>query len=527
MQIAQSLKYQWENFPLRSIIIIALALRLLASVFSQGYGMHDDHFIAIEEPWSWTQGEDYDGWLPGTKGEASEPSIYSFFYPGINYLLFETMHAIGIDNPKTKMFFIRLLHALFSLLTVYYGYKIAQHYSNDKNAKTVGLLLAIFWFMPFFGVRNLVEIIATPVLLASIWLVLKTNYLEHKKNLFFGPLLLAGLIAGLALSIRFQSVIFLGGIGLALLLQKRILQAIIFGIGGIIAFTVVQGIPDYFIWGEPFAVLKGYIEYNLAAKNEYGNQKNVFMYIELIPGLLIPPVGVFLFFGFFLKAKKHLLIFLPTLLFIAFHTYFPNRQERFILTIVPMVIILGAIGWNSFYEKSKWWAKHPKLYKGSYLFFWILNTILLVVVTFTYSKRSRVEAMHYFSKLDEPAYSVIIEDRGRKGHMMMPVFYAGNALNTLTITGINETYTRIFRPYSYIQYTHSSKVITYAKEYIPAKYVVFVEDINLEERVEAMKEYYPNLKFKKYIEPGLVDKIMKKLNPNNKNEDFYIYSTGN
>ena len=162
--------------PLQTILIIALITRLFAAVFSQGYGMHDDHFIAIEEPWSWTQNKDYDGWLPGTKGEASEPSIYSFFYPGINYLLFEGMDTIGIDNPKTKMFFIRLLLGLFSLLTVYYGYKITLLLSSKKNAEQVGLLLAIFWFMPFFGVRNLVEIIATPLLLAGTWIILKTNY---------------------------------------------------------------------------------------------------------------------------------------------------------------------------------------------------------------------------------------------------------------------------------------------------------------------------------------------------------------
>jgi hypothetical protein len=187
MKLVATLKNQWENHPLRSILLIAFLVRFVAAIFSQGYGMHDDHFIAIEEPWSWTQGMDYDGWLPGTKGEASEPSIYSFFYPGINYLLFEGMHAIGIENPKIKMFFIRLLLALFSLLVVYYGYKITEYYSDQKNARQVGVLLSILWFMPFFfGVRNLVEVIAIPTLLASTWMILKSNYLERKDKLLPG-----------------------------------------------------------------------------------------------------------------------------------------------------------------------------------------------------------------------------------------------------------------------------------------------------------------------------------------------------
>lgn len=515
----------WNNYPLRSILIIALTIRIIAALFSQGYGMHDDHFIAIEEPWSWTQNEDYDAWLPGTKGIDSEPNIYSFFYPGFNYVVFEAMDAIGLPNPKAKMMVLRLLLALLSTLTVFYGYKIAEKLSTAKNAKQVGLLLAIFWFLPFFGVRNMVEMIATPLLLGGTWLILKSNYLENKQKLLFGTFFISGLIIGLALSIRFQSIIYLGGIGLALLLQKRIGQAIIFGIGGLVSFAIIQGGLDYLIWDQPFAVLKGYIEYNLAASSEYGNQKNILMYIELIPGLLIPPIGAFLFFGFFLKIKNNLLVFLPAVLFLAFHTYFPNRQERFILTIVPMVIILGVIGWNSFYEKSNWWKKHIKLYSGFNKFFWIMNTLLLIVFTFTYSKKSRCEAMYYFWDKKEEVTSIIIDDTGRRETMMMPVFYAGKAINTLTISNWDSTDVELQKPYSYIQVCHSRDILADSSKVSTPQYVVFVEPINLEQRIELMKAYYPNLSKEGEVKPSVVDKVMKTLNPNNKNEDFYIYKT--
>jgi hypothetical protein len=526
MNFMDSLKNQWKNYPLRSIILIALALRIFAAIFSQGYGMHDDHFIAIEEPWSWTEGKDYDGWLPGTRGESSQPSIYSFFYPGINYLLFESMHAVGIENPKTKMFFIRLLLGLFSLLTVFYGYKITAHYSNQKNAKQVGLLLALFWFMPFFSVRNLVEVIATPVLLASTWLLIKTNYLEEKERKFLAIFFLSGIVAGISLSIRFQAGIYLAGMGLALLFQKRYIQTLVFAISGLLALVSIQGGLDYMIWGKPFVVLKGYIDYNLANKTAYGNQDNILMYVELIPGLLLPPIGAFLFFGFFLKAKKHLLVFLPSVLFLAFHTYFPNRQERFILTIIPMVIILGVIGWNAFAEKSKWWNKHQKILKACYTFFWVINTILLVAITLTYSKRSRVEAMHYFSKIPTEINSVLIDDTGRGQTMMMPVFYAGKAFNVVTVSEIDTNDTQYYNNLSYMHFTRSLKIFDQENGVEQPEYIVFVEDINLNKRIEIMKTYYPDLKFEAYISPSLTDRIMKKLNPNNKNEDFYIYKTG-
>lgn len=520
----QFIKSYWKQNPLKSILILAFVLRLVAAIFSQGYGMHDDHFVVIEEPWSWTQNQDYDGWLPGTRGEDAKPSIFSFFYPGINYITFEALDFIGIDNPKGQMFIIRLLLGLFSLLTVYYGYKIADYYANKKIAEKVGVLLALFWFMPFFSVRNLVEIVAIPPLLAGTWFIIKTQSSASTSKRALALYLFAGIITGISISIRFQSIVFIGGLGLVLLFYRKWIPAIVFGLGNLLIIGIIQGGIDYLIWGEPFATLKGYIEYNITHKNAYGNQGNYLMYLELIPGLLLPPVGLFIFIGFFMKAKKHLLLFLPTLLFIVFHTYFPNRQERFILTVIPMVIILGVIGWELFIEKSKWWNKHKGLDKGFRIFFWSLNTILLILLTFTYSKRSRVEAMYFFHNTDKQVNSVLIDDTGRKSNMMMPVMYAGHAINTVAISNYYPDSLKVFPHYSYIQACHSLKILD--DSVMTPEYILFVENINLDERVDYMKRYFPNLSFEAYIEPSLTDKFMKKINPNNKNEDFYIYKTG-
>ncbi len=524
MQLLLKSKTYWQQYPLRSLLIIALILRLLAAIFSQGYGMHDDHFVVIEEPWSWTQGEDYDGWLPGEYN--TTPSIFSFFYPGINYVLFKSMDALGLSNPKGQMFIIRLLLGLFSLLTVYFGYKITAKLSNEKYAREVGLLLTLLWFMPFMGVRNLVEVVATPLLFAGTWLVLKHEGEQPSWKKQAWCFLAGGLLVGIAISIRFQTIIYLGGMGLALLFQKRIAQAFVFGLGALLSLALIQGIPDYFIWGKPFVVLRGYIEYNLQNKGTYGNQENYLMYVELIPGLLLPPLGALWFFGFFRKAKKHLIVFLPVILFILFHTYFPNRQERFILTVVPMVVLLGVIGWNSFYENSRWWLKHQKLRKGFYTFFWILNTLLLLVLTFTYTKKSRVEAMYYFSQKASEADYILVEHTGRARHVFMPVYYAGRPIKTVNVGPIDTTVMPVLKEGTYFHFPENFKILENQPAANLPDYVVFVEDEKLEQRVEQMKNYFPALSFEAYIEPSFIDKVMKKMNPNNRNEDFYIYSTG-
>lgn len=54
----------WSDYKV--ILYTALLLRLIAAIFSQGYGMHDDHFLVVEASGSWVEGADYNRWLPWT-----------------------------------------------------------------------------------------------------------------------------------------------------------------------------------------------------------------------------------------------------------------------------------------------------------------------------------------------------------------------------------------------------------------------------------------------------------------------------
>src|SRR4030042_3803567 len=144
--------------PLYTILIIAILIRLVAAVFSKGYGMHDDHFLVIEAPQSWVDGTDYNNWLPQNQVNP-KPEGHSFFYVGLQYILFLIIKWFGIVNPDTKMLINRMLHVLLSLEVVTYGYKITNRYAGLKSAVQVGLMLALLWFMPILAVRNLVEIV--------------------------------------------------------------------------------------------------------------------------------------------------------------------------------------------------------------------------------------------------------------------------------------------------------------------------------------------------------------------------------
>jgi hypothetical protein len=510
-----------EQKPLTTILFIALIVRLIAAFFAKGYGMHDDHYLVIEASQSWVDGTDFDNWLPKSQVDP-KPEGHSFFYVGIHYLLFLLIKFLGITNPDTKMIVIRVIHAVFSLLVVWSGYKIALKYSTQRNANLVGMLLAVFWFMPFLAVRNLVEIVAIPLLMYGVYLVIDAPDRAKPKWWFFA----GGLILGVAFSVRFQTLLFVGGVGLVLLFTRKFIETVIFGIGVLLSIALIQGIVDIFIWGRPFAELTEYVLYNIANKNNYG-YNNYLMYPEVILGILIPPMSIFWVYGFSRTWKKFLLVFVPTTLFFLFHEYFPNKQERFILTIVPLIIVTGVIGWNEFVERSAYWQRHQKFLRGSMKFFWIFNFVVLALITTAYSKKSRIEAMLYLHDYRANIDAVVLDNNHRDEPSFIPLFYLGKWVDIYQVNKnlvLRDTL-NYFPETRYQKAVRSIVTLDSISGTKKPQYVIFYYNTNLEERVADYKQYYPDLTYETTIEPSNLDKLMHWLNPNNLNQVVIIYRT--
>lgn len=492
-----------EARPLLFILIPALLLRLLSAIFSKGFGMHDDHFLVIEPAYWWSQGINYQGWLPS--GDSyPQPDGHSLFYSGLHYLFFLLCDWLNIREPQVKMLLIRVIHALFSMLAVYFSYRITERISGKKEAFTATLLVAFLWFMPFLSVRNLVEVVSIPFLMAGTWYILTAGDYSKPLRIYF----LAGIIMGLAFSVRFQAASFIAGMGLALLLTRKWWPTVIFGLGVITSVLSVQGIIDYIIWGAPFTEFAEYVRYNLQAAYDYiiGPWYN---YLLLLAGILIPPVSLFLLTGFFASWRKNLLIFLPAFIFLLFHSLFPNKQERFIFPIIPFVVILGIAGWSSVCEKWSFLRRNKGFINGSWIFFWIVNTLLLMAVSFSYSKKSRVEAMTYLSGYQN-VKMILLEDSRHGSAKMVPVFYMGQWVDVMSRSesgyGLN-----------FIKPLHNTDSLQLAR------FVLFFDNDSLESRVNALKPFLPSLEYETTIRSGLVDRFMHWINPVNLNQDIYIY----
>jgi len=502
-RIFPALSKSWDDHPLAIILVLGFLFRMLAAFFARGWGMLDDHFLVIEAAQSWVDGYDYNFWFPWSEHNFG-PTGHNLFYPGIHFLLFQAMKWMHIQDPQFRMLIVRCLLGTFSMLTVYYGFRIIQVIENKKSARLAGLLLAIYFFMPWTGVRNLAESSCIPFIMLGFWQLVRSGNL----GVTFSRGFLAGLFFGLAADIRFQVLLFPMGVIIIQLLRGKLRETAWITAGLLCSFFLVQAMIDLFIWGYPFAELGGYLKVNITDRNSYFIQP-WYNYFLTVGGLLLPPVSLFFFYGFLRIWKKQFLIFFPAMLFFAFHSYFPNKQERFILPFIPFFIMLGTAGYYRFIRGSVFSVKWPNALRACWIFFWIINLILLSGLTFSYSKRAPVEAMYCLSKYPY-LKDIIIENE--KGEVpLMPLFYTGKWPH----------YPKL-RPQDTTIYQQFKSIAEGPKFYHP-QFIVFAGGRDLVHRVALARASFPLIVYEATAEPGFTDKFMHRLNHVNKADRIYIF----
>ena len=126
-----------------------------------------------------------------------------------------------------------------------------------------------------------------------------------------------------------------------------------------------------------------------------------------------------------------------------------------------------------------------------------------------YSKRSRAESMTYLSQYDN-INAILLEDANRSAVKMPPLYYLGQWIHPYEFTNLKSV---------------DSLRIEIARNGKIPDFILFIEENNLDQRVETMKELFPDLEYKTLIEPGFVDKVLYKMNPKNANQTTHIYST--
>lgn len=465
-------------------------LRLLAAVFSGGFLASDDHHVVVAAADQIASGIG----LPLTYARSA-------LFPGVLAGIMTVTRGIGIHDPGVEMFLIRLVQAAYSLLAVYFVYRLLERSLGRESAMLGGLLAAAFFAMPVTAVHQLEESVCVVPLLAACWWWQRSED-GHQPSAVWGAL--AGAALGIALILRLPLVGFVAVTIAWVLLRPRpvpLANKAAF-VGGLALVIVLQGYSNALInhqWWYSFIQRLGPMLHpqRMAVEADGYPSSPPWHYLLTLIAALIPPVSILLLAAAVKGGRTFPLLGIATLAFLVTHSLIANKQERFLLPILPGLFVLIVAG-------LPWLAARiarPAAYRGMWWYFWIVNAALLVVVTFSFAKKDRVEPLLYVYRRHD-ATGVLVAQYNQT--FQVPAYYLGKPAPKLVVVKSRDD----------------------VADVDSVNYVILYSDTPEADRVFLAGALHRNLTLVTVITPSLADRLAHAINPrHNKARTAAIYTT--
>jgi len=401
------------------VLIVALAVRLVAVIYSRGFIQSDDYYDTVEVSYDWLRNglRDESGCLHWKEQPAT--TIVRFpLYTLFLYVVMKLHYIVGITALDRMMYGIRLLHALISLLPIWAVFRLTQRITGKNNwAVFGGLAVALHFAMPFLGVRNLIEMVG-----GNIWIVAIYYFYRHQEDKQTKWLYLAGLMTGLAWMIRFQLAFAVLPIPLILWYERRSIKPAFHYCMAVFIMLVISAAADKLLLGYFAASTINNLTLNTGLGARYTTIP--FMYPLLMLGFFIPPLSVLLMYlGCRLSfIRRHGLLIASSLCFVVCHMIHPNQQERFMIPIVPVLFLIAILALYHQYQRKGYILKSRKAFAVITIVTLVVNFILLPPLTFGYGHRGLIEPLISFERMN-PRPKVMFIQPGM--HRWIPEAYAG------------------------------------------------------------------------------------------------------
>jgi len=372
-----TIRRAFQERPLLAVLILAAVLRLIAVFRSRGFLTVDDHLVLIDTADRVASGIGF-------------PRDFkrSILYPGSVALVMEAMRALGNTSPDVEMLVLRVLHAAGAMLGVYCAFRIAERAAGQPTALMAGLLMAVFFLLPVASVHQFEEAVCQVPLLAGWWWLLKADDAPKGAAVWS---FLSGAATMTTLVVRFPALPFvIAFAALALWRPAQRFSKPLFALGLLVVFglqvasnALVNGDPWYYFFetaGHRAGVGLGYPE------------GPPWKYIGTLVYVFLPPFSLLFLAAAIRGGRIFPLLGVPTLAFLIATSLVPNKQERFLLPVLPALLILGAVGMPSvrdWFVRAGW----GRVYRWAWGYFVGVNTLLLAVGIFSYGKKDRVEPL--------------------------------------------------------------------------------------------------------------------------------------
>ncbi|MBU0985133.1 MAG: glycosyltransferase family 39 protein [candidate division Zixibacteria bacterium] len=377
--------------PLLMVLVVALGLRLPAVVFSRGYMASDDHYETVNVAYNWlTEGMYSDDgnlrWRHHVDRDVARNPLYTLALLGI----MKGYQAAGIMSLDTMMYGLRLLHALLSLATVWMVFAAVRLITrSDRWAVAAGLILAAQALMPFLSVRNLIEMVSAPFLAAAVYFLYSYQSDGRQRALVW-----AGVLTGLAWMIRFPVALAALPVPVVLVWETRSLRPAMHYALGVSLVLLASGLLDWMVIGS-FAASTVNLFADFLEGGEAMYNTILLVYPVVILGFFVPPFSLVAAALCFSREmwRNHRLLITSILSFVVMHTLLANRQERFMIPIIPLVAILFITALWQHFRNGGVLARRPRLFKAIVGVSVALNVLLLIPFTVNYGHKGLVEPL--------------------------------------------------------------------------------------------------------------------------------------
>lgn len=319
-----------------NIYILSIIVLITASYFSLGFHHPDEHFQILEFAalkLNLTTAQH----LPWEYHSQMRPTAQPF----IAYCLHNLLKVLGIQNPFTTAFLLRLLSAMLSFVGLWLVYNVYKNQINQLIFKKWYLLLSfLLWFVLYNSVRFSSENWSGACFIIAFGLYF---YIKKLKPIWY---LCIGLILGCTFIFRYQAIFLIAGFILWLIfIQKEKARNIALLIAGIAIVTGIGIIIDYWFYNKWVLTLWNYFEQNIIQNkaSNYGVSP-WYYYFTAFFNEAVPPFSLLFIIAIIIFTISNIKspITWSILPFIAIHCFIGHKEMRFLFPIaafMPIVLI--------------------------------------------------------------------------------------------------------------------------------------------------------------------------------------------
>ena len=298
---------------------------------------------------------------------------------------------LGVESPYWQYrIVIAVLGSINFFLMLFACLRFASTMGLTHRERNFLILMFTFYFGASFSfTRPMYESVAAPWLGLAAVMALSYDFSQRIQDLVFGVIFVS-----VAFILRQQlglcALIFI----LLPVLKKNVKHLAIASLVGIGLF-ILAGIPDYYLRGKFHFSLLNLTVYNYQHGSDYGHKP-----LSFYPLLIL----AMSFFPFLIKKyplelgvaqfKKMRSIWVILFLFVFLHSLFPQKWERFLISIIPLVLFLvfPYLMYLQAHFKENRWRLIP-LYS--------LNGILFLVASFFPPQKNLIDMSLYLNEHPE------------------------------------------------------------------------------------------------------------------------------